>query len=1141
MRGAMDENDKFTSITILRDIEKRRTALNMGDGSTLAMLIQLTDDYVLRIRYNINQAKVDLKWRIQMAGLGMSTFPCTLCDAKKEDIRDPDKIKAGFPINRTDELAKELGELSRINPLGLSSKEILDETKGYKNIPLISVDAYLSAFDPLHCLISFGRWLKKIIIHENSGITEWAIEADLKEEVKVHEQIFSEELLRYHGINMKFELEGNSARTLFKNDNHELTMKLIHISDDKKKSLLEEFLNKIRLLLAVVSSQRPKEEFDMNYFGQHCIDLCLFMLEHFDYIRWPDYFHIATAHSKELIMYPYGPGSIGELSTEGKEAKNKIFMEFFTKGARMSSNKLAIRDVFMKDWLYTSPTLHACGTAKKVYRCKICNNEGHNRRTCPTLGKEKRGIFQERSVETVKRLSGFVNRRKIFLSPKKKVGSKRIPFPKGKKFTAKTKQLFGTGKVGENTAGKDKIFKDISSSPDKEKNVTENTTDKEMNVSSPLKDTDKEMNVSSPLKDKDFNHISPSFNGHESSSSDSLGVGLLSNGSSGTEEIISPTQEGIKTSKNGSKSIEETTIIYDDNDKCINKNPEEFLKAQNFSTVNVLGDGNCFFRALEMYSELNCNDLRKEIVDIVAQNKNLFYQFYQAPLFEQFGIVRHGDPNNLPERIKEMYKDKVYAGFIEKFAAAIYFRKNLVEFFKHTETSFWFNVYVSDTSLEAQDNWHKNENIYIRFFPNDEHFQSLINNNEKKDIPRLNNKDNIYFIYQMSADQPGIFEAVKPDELPTHNPYHVKKTDYKTTFVAGLINPRNFCYFNSLVQSISLMDIIRLKFVEYYRAHQLASLTNSITFNFGNLLLLKDEMNEKKDLPKLLEITRVLLLKIQIKTDKAYATAQSDPEEFFGDLLRSMFEELTPIMSLPGPTKLDNVPFSEFKESYLQNTLGEIIEPISLYIREEKHYEHHAHNINKSEVCKPYSCSIQPYSVYPLQVRILEPPKDHSNYIAQDSFVNIQDMIDEEIEKQYTSTARCPIDSCQKEDVVYVQKQSFIINQLPKYLIFRLTRYTMDQRRKTMVKTIGTQVKTGNYDAESQSIYINVNGVKYELKSCILHSGHSVYSGHYTNVLKKGNKYFVVNDEIVESIQNVKNSVMMKSNKNYLVFYEKCN
>ena len=38
----------------------------------------------------------------------------------------------------------------------------------------------LAGFDALHAMLSFGRWILKIVTHLNGGLTTWNLEGDLK-------------------------------------------------------------------------------------------------------------------------------------------------------------------------------------------------------------------------------------------------------------------------------------------------------------------------------------------------------------------------------------------------------------------------------------------------------------------------------------------------------------------------------------------------------------------------------------------------------------------------------------------------------------------------------------------------------------------------------------------------------------------------------------------------------------------------------------------------------------------------------------------------------------------------------------------------------------------------------------------------
>ena len=70
-----------------------------------------------------------------------------------------------------------------------------------------------------------------IIKRLNSGITQWNITQDIKEEVdKVFEHL-KIELLQNVGINLTFQVEGNACRLLLAENNHTKVMSLVHVED----------------------------------------------------------------------------------------------------------------------------------------------------------------------------------------------------------------------------------------------------------------------------------------------------------------------------------------------------------------------------------------------------------------------------------------------------------------------------------------------------------------------------------------------------------------------------------------------------------------------------------------------------------------------------------------------------------------------------------------------------------------------------------------------------------------------------------------------------------------------------------------------------------------------------------------------
>ena len=97
LRAICNENDHFAAPTVTLPIE---TARKLLCESTLE--IKLTDKITLKTNsIEIVTSKLDKKYSDEQGGLGESNFPCSMCTASKEEIRDMKFINAGFPIDRT--------------------------------------------------------------------------------------------------------------------------------------------------------------------------------------------------------------------------------------------------------------------------------------------------------------------------------------------------------------------------------------------------------------------------------------------------------------------------------------------------------------------------------------------------------------------------------------------------------------------------------------------------------------------------------------------------------------------------------------------------------------------------------------------------------------------------------------------------------------------------------------------------------------------------------------------------------------------------------------------------------------------------------------------------------------------------------
>ena len=150
-----------------------------------------------------------MKLLVEDSGLGLSNFPCTLCEANKSEIRDPENIRQGFPISRTYESLHQAGHLARLNPNKLSRAQLGEKLKGSKAIPLTLGNASMvnNAFEALHFKLSIARWLVKIIGRVNAKIFVWAIDQSLKPSFQPFEDHLLNQMTKVLGIQRRLQIQ----------------------------------------------------------------------------------------------------------------------------------------------------------------------------------------------------------------------------------------------------------------------------------------------------------------------------------------------------------------------------------------------------------------------------------------------------------------------------------------------------------------------------------------------------------------------------------------------------------------------------------------------------------------------------------------------------------------------------------------------------------------------------------------------------------------------------------------------------------------------------------------------------------------------------------------------------------------------
>ena len=381
-------------VQVLRIVERQRNALNSSDTR---IEVQLSEEMTLLAEIEIRSTMKDIKLLEEETGMGLSNFPCTLCEASKSDIRDPVNITRGFPVTRTLTGLHRTGHLARINPDGLNRTQLGELLKGSKAVPLTLGEAPMihNSYESLHFKLSMARWLKNILVRVNSKIYVWNLDQALKQICRPHEDLLENQMTMVLGLQKRLQLQvilevfmpkvsnffqwipslsplvhwsiqkcefyagafsnvhlfqGNEADRILSPHNIEDILSLVTNLEHLGK--MRHLITELSYMNLVIQSLQPKEDHSLSEFAARARDLQLFLLQYYSWIVWPQYFHIAAAHTVEILQTT---DSISKYSAQAKEQKNKYVRHFKLHFSRRHDNALSIQDVLSRSVSHKQP------------------------------------------------------------------------------------------------------------------------------------------------------------------------------------------------------------------------------------------------------------------------------------------------------------------------------------------------------------------------------------------------------------------------------------------------------------------------------------------------------------------------------------------------------------------------------------------------------------------------------------------------------------------------------------------------------------------------------------------------------------------------------------------------------------------
>ena len=380
LEAIADENDKPSSVILIQPMEREREYLKNK------IIIVKTQTQSRRFSISFFNSMIDEKLDRADSGLqgSGSNYICTLCEATKQTAKSN---LGSFSVTRTYESTRDMAEYIEKNPDHLSERDLNKLSKGVKCMPILTSNGIQKCLDATHADINLARFFKNLLCREIAQVTSWNLTPDIKAEVINAETKLDKHLKKTLGLNSVLMMPGNYARVLFDKNNTEDVLFLI--PSDEKKKLLALILEKFRFLRKIYRSNHPLAEYrnEVDRYKAVAIEMAKLLIEHFQYVQWPNYLHKVIEHPQEIILHPDGPGTIGGISGEGNEAGNKVFRTMRQNLTKKSGVKDSLLGVLKLHWLYSSPKLRKVGkvvTEKRV--CSLCLRQGHNIRTCMSQG-----------------------------------------------------------------------------------------------------------------------------------------------------------------------------------------------------------------------------------------------------------------------------------------------------------------------------------------------------------------------------------------------------------------------------------------------------------------------------------------------------------------------------------------------------------------------------------------------------------------------------------------------------------------------------------------------------------------------------------------------------------------------------------
>ena len=144
-----------------------------------------------------------------------------------------------------------------------------------------------------------ARWIKNIFARVNAELSVWPIDQDLKKTYKPHEDQLIIQMCKILGIQRRLQIQGNESDKILDPRNIEDVLSLV--TSTNHLTNMRFLLTEVSYFNVVIQSLMPKEHHSIAEFDQRAKAFQLFLLDKYPWISWPEYLHVALAHTAEIL------------------------------------------------------------------------------------------------------------------------------------------------------------------------------------------------------------------------------------------------------------------------------------------------------------------------------------------------------------------------------------------------------------------------------------------------------------------------------------------------------------------------------------------------------------------------------------------------------------------------------------------------------------------------------------------------------------------------------------------------------------------------------------------------------------------------------------------------------------------------